>query len=298
MMFEGKVVLVTGAGGGIGRATAQLFAAKGARVVVNDLGGSTVGEGSSSAPAEETVRLIRDAGGEAIVSADSVSEWSSAQKIVQAALDQFGRIDVVVNNAGNIRWAPFWEMPPEDYHAVVDTHVGGSFYVSRAAAPHFKAQGSGVFVHTTSTSGLMGHFKQVPYCTAKAAIVGLSKAIAIEMKAFGVRSNCMAPFAQTRMVAGQVRSPEHQAVLDKLTPEQPASLTVALASDAAADITGQVFIMRGNEIFVAGQGFPVKGIHRAGGWAPEDITTHAMPALAPGFTPPIGFVDYFSWDII
>jgi len=297
-MFEGKVALVTGAGGGIGGATALLFAAKGAKVVVNDLGGSVIGEGSSTGPAEETARMIRDAGGEAVISADSVSEWASAQHIVGAALDHFGRIDIVVNNAGNVRWGPFWEMEIEEYRSIVSTHVDGSFFVSRAAAPHFKAQNGGVFVHTTSTSGLMGHFNQVPYCTAKAAILGLSKAIALDMKPYGVRSNCMAPFAQTRMVQGQVRGPAHQAILDKLTPEQPARVTVALASDAAKDVTGQAFIVRGNEIFLAGQGYPVKSVHRDHGWTPEEITAHAFPAMAAGFTPSDGFNAYFTWDVI
>src|SRR4051812_15019702 len=189
-MFEGKVVIVTGSGGGIGRETALLIAERGGKVVVNDLGSSVIGEGSSSVPAEETASMIRDAGGEAVVSTDSVGSWDGAQRIVEAALDSFGRIDVIVNNAGNVRWSPFWDMTEEEYLSIVNTHLNGTFNVSRAAAPHFQKQQSGTYVHTTSTSGLMGHYNQAHYCGAKAGIVGLSKAIALEMKQFNVRSNC------------------------------------------------------------------------------------------------------------
>lgn len=293
-MFSQKVVVVTGAGRGIGRETALLFGRKGARVVVNDLGGSTGGAGADPGPAEETARLIREAGGEAVVSTDSVAEWPSAQRIVEAAMDHYGRIDVVVNNAGNVCWGRFWEFPIEEFDAVIRTHTYGAFYVSRAAAVHFKAQQGGAYVHTTSTSGLMGLPDHLHYCTAKASLVGLSKAIALEMREFGVRSNCMAPFALTRMAQGRIQSPEHQTELDKLTPLQPATVTVALASDAAREVTGQVFIVRGNEIMVAGQGFPLATAWRSDGWTPEQVIAEAMPELAPGFTPPISFHEYFG----
>jgi NAD(P)-dependent dehydrogenase (short-subunit alcohol dehydrogenase family) len=166
-MFEGKVAIVTGSGGGIGRETALLLAKQGAKVIVNDLGSSVIGEGKSSAPAEETARMIKDGGGEAAVSTDSVSDWKSAHRIVQAALDAFGRLDIVINNAGNVRWSPFWETDEDSYRSIVGAHLDGTFFVSRAAAPHFVKQKSGVYVHTTSTSGLMGHHNQAHYCESR-----------------------------------------------------------------------------------------------------------------------------------
>ena len=198
-IFQGKVAVVTGGNGGIGREIALLLGERGASVVVNDLCSASDGDGRSSARAEETAKMIAKAGGKAAVSIESVSTWASAQRIIETALDQFGRIDIVINNAGILRWAPFWEMPPEDFEAVLDAHLSGSFFVSRAAALYFMAQRGSAFVHMTSASGLMGVPNQAYYCAAKAGIVGLSRDITLDMKHFGVRSNCMAPFAYTRM---------------------------------------------------------------------------------------------------
>ena len=181
-MFEGKVAIVTGSGGGIGRETALLLAERGAKVIVNDLGGDVRGHGSSPSLADETVGLIRQKGGDAQPCYDSVAEWDSAQKIVQAAMDHYGRLDIVVNNAGNVRWSEFAELPIEDYYSIRSIHLDGTFFVSRAAAPIFKRQESGVYVHTTSTSGIMGHYNQVHYCAAKNGIAGLSRGIALDMK--------------------------------------------------------------------------------------------------------------------
>ncbi len=297
-MFEGKVAIVTGAGGGIGREIALLIAERGGKVIVNDLGSSVAGEGSSSGPAEETVGLIQAAGGEAAASADSVATWDGAHRIVQAALDSFGRLDIVINNAGNVRWAPFWEVEEDHYHSIVRTHLDGTFFVSRAAAPIFKEQGHGVFVHTTSTSGLMGHYNQAPYCAAKNGIVGLSKAIALDMKPFNVRSNCVAPFAFSRMAGTVEITPARRAVLERMKPVQNARLAVALASDSAADVNGQVFISRGNQIFLCHQGFPVGSVHDGREWSPETIVSGGFPALKKDFTPVQGFNDYFTWEII
>lgn len=156
-MLEGKVALVTGAGGGIGREIALAMAKAGARVLINDIGASLAGEGRSQTPAEETKRLIEEAGGEAAISTDSVAEWASARQIVKAALDHFGRLDAVVNNAGILRDAIFHRMAPEDWLAVISVHLNGSFFVSRAAADQYRKQESGAFVHVTSTSGLIGN---------------------------------------------------------------------------------------------------------------------------------------------
>ena len=200
-MLEGKVVLVTGAGGGIGRDFALAMAAAGAKVVVNDLGTSVKGEGVSSAPAERVVAEIRAAGGTAVASTDSVADWACANRIVQAALDSYGRIDVVVNNAGILRDRFFFNLSPDDWRAVIDVHLNGSFYVARAAAPHFKGQESGVYLHMTSTSGLIGNLGQATYAAAKLGIVALSKSIALDMAKYHVRSNCIAPFAWSRMTS-------------------------------------------------------------------------------------------------
>jgi len=194
-MLAGKVAVVTGAGSGIGRAVAVAMAEAGAKVLINDIGVSLAGEGGSASPAEQTRQIIVQQGGEAAISTESVAEWPSAQRIVADALDHFGRIDIVVNNAGILRDAIFHRMRPEDWLAVINVHLNGSFFVSRAAAEHFRAQGSGAFVHMTSTSGLIGNIGQANYAAAKLGITALSKSIALDMKRFGVRSNCIAPFA-------------------------------------------------------------------------------------------------------
>ena len=196
--LAGKVVVVTGAGGGIGREVALLAAQEGAAVVVNDLGGSVSGTGQDTGPAQQVVADIQAAGGRAVANADSVTDYAGAQRIVQCALDSFGRVDGVVNNAGILRDAIFHKMAPEDFAAVVQVHLMGSFYVSRAAAEHFRAQGGGAFVHMTSTSGLVGNVGQANYAAAKLGIAGLSRSIALDMQRFGVRSNCISPFAWSR----------------------------------------------------------------------------------------------------
>jgi NAD(P)-dependent dehydrogenase (short-subunit alcohol dehydrogenase family) len=298
--LSGKVAIVTGAGGGIGRAVAMAMADAGAAVVVNDVGGSVSGEGGSATPAEETCALIAAAGGRAIVSTDSVSEWSSAQRIVQAALHGFGRLDIVVNNAGILRDAMFHKMTPEQWLAVVGVHLNGSFFVSRAAADVFRAQESGSYVHMTSTSGLVGALGQANYGAAKAGVAALSRCIAIDMQRYQVRSNCIAPFAWSRMVGAiPVQTPEQEARMRKLqqmTPDKVAPLAVFLASDAASGITGQVFASRMNETMVLGQSRPLRSMHRDGGWTPESIAEHAMPALRAALVPLERTQDVFCWD--
>jgi NAD(P)-dependent dehydrogenase (short-subunit alcohol dehydrogenase family) len=299
-MLDGRVAVVTGAGGGIGREIAVAMALAGAAVVVNDIGASLSGAGLSDTPAEQTRQIIEQRGGRAVISRDSVGDWTSAQRIVQAALDAFGRVDIVVNNAGILRDAIFHKMAPGDWLDVINVHLNGSFYVSRAAAPHFRAQEGGAFVHMTSTSGLVGNFGQANYAAAKLGITALSKSIALDMGRYGVRSNCIAPFAWSRMTSSiPADTPEQQARVAKLqqmTPDKNAPLAVFLASDAAQGITGQVFAARHNEIFLMSQSRPVRSVHRGEGWTPESIAEHAAPALKASLVPLDRSADVFSWD--
>ena len=299
-MLQGKVVLVTGAGGGIGRDFALAMAAAGAKVLVNDLGTSVKGDGASSAPAQQVVDEIRAAGGTAAANTDSVADWTSANRIVQAALDSFGRIDVVVNNAGILRDRFFFNLSVEEWRAVIDVHLNGSFYVSRAAAPHFKAQESGCYIHMTSTSGLVGNLGQANYAAAKLGIVGLSKSIALDMAKYRVRSNCIAPFAWSRMIGSiPTGTADQQARVEKLKSMETAKiapLAIYLASEQAQDVSGQIFGVRANEIFLFSQNRPLRSVHRDGGWTPETVASHAMPALRAAFYPLERSQDVFSWD--
>jgi len=297
-MLSGKVVLVTGAGGGIGRDFALAMAAAGAKVLVNDLGTSVKGEGSDSGPAGKVAQEIRAAGGTAQANTDSVADWTSANRIVQAALDAFGRIDVVVNNAGILRDRFFFNMSVEEWRAVIDVHLNGSFYVARAAAPHFKSQESGCYIHMTSTSGLVGNLGQANYSAAKLGIVGLSKSIALDMAKYHVRSNCIAPFAWSRMIGSiPTESEDQKARVGKMKVMETskiAPLAVCLASDSS--ITGQIFAVRANEIFLISQNRPVRSVHRAEGWTPETVASQAIPALRAHFYPLDRSQDVFSWD--
>lgn len=301
-MLAGKVVIVTGAGGGIGRDFALAMAVAGAKVVVNDIGTSVKGEGESSAPAERVVQEIRAAGGTAVASTDSVADWTSANRIVQVALDAFGRVDAVVNNAGILRDRFFFNMSVEEWRAVIDVHLNGSFYVARAAAPHFKAQESGCYVHMTSTSGLVGNLGQANYSAAKLGIVGLSKSIALDMAKYRVRSNCIAPFAWSRMIGSiPAETPDQRERVEKLKSMETAKiapLAVYLASDAAREVSGQIFAVRANEIFLMSQSRPLRSVHRDGGWTAETIATQAMPALRAQFYALERSQDVFTWDPI
>ena len=191
--FKDKVAIVTGAGGGLGKQHALEFARRGAKVVVNDLGGAVDGSGGASDAANAVVEEIKAEGGEAISNGSSVADKEGGSKMVAETMDTWGRIDVLVNNAGILRDTIFHKMDPSDWESVINVHLNGSFYVSRAVAPYFREQNSGVFVHMTSTSGLIGNFGQANYSAAKLGIVGLSKSIALDMSRFKVRSNCIAP---------------------------------------------------------------------------------------------------------
>jgi NAD(P)-dependent dehydrogenase (short-subunit alcohol dehydrogenase family) len=299
-MMEGKVVVVTGAGGGIGREIAVMMAAAGAKVIIADVGASLTGSGASDTPAQQTQQIIRQGGGAAELSTDSVAEWTSAQRIIQAAIDHFGRIDAVVNNAGILRDGIFHRMSADDWLAVISVHLNGSFFVSRAAAEHFRKQESGAFVHITSTSGLIGNVGQANYAAAKLGITALSKSIALDMQRYNVRSNCLSPWAWSRMTSSiPATTPEQKAAVEKLqrmTPDKNAPLAVFLASDAAKGVTGQVFGTRMNEIYLFSSPRPIRIVHRADGWTPETIAQHAIPAVQAAFMPLDTSEQAFPWD--
>jgi NAD(P)-dependent dehydrogenase (short-subunit alcohol dehydrogenase family) len=299
-IVKGKTAIVTGAGRGIGRGIARLFAREGARVLVCDIGASLQGEGNDAGPAQETVNAIKKAGGEAIASTLSITEPKNAEAIVKSALDAFGRVDILVNNAGILRDVIFHKMSWSDWSDVIGVHLNGSFNMSRAVAPLFREQGSGSFVHMTSTSGLVGNFGQANYMAAKLGIMGLSRGIALDMARFNVRSNCVAPFAFTRMIESIPTQSEQDKkrieAFQRMTPEKIAPLAIYLGSDAAADINGQIFSVRNNEIYLFNQPRPIKTIHRAEGWTPEQLATELKPALAASFTALERSEDVFNWD--
>jgi NAD(P)-dependent dehydrogenase (short-subunit alcohol dehydrogenase family) len=301
-LVEGKVAVVTGAGRGIGAAIATLMAEHGAKVVVNDIGVSLAGEGGDQSPADEVVAAIKKAGGEAVSNFDSVAEFASAAKIVQCAVDTFGRIDCVVNNAGILRDVIFHKMTEDDWDSVLKVMLKGAFNMCRHAADHFRKQESGSFVHMTSTSGLIGAMGQANYGAAKLGMVGLSKNIAVDMQRFNVRSNCIAPTAWTRMTASiPPKDPAAKKRIEQrmqVSAAHNAPLAVFLASDAARDVTGQVFAVRKNEIFLMTQSRPLRGIHRAEGWTPDSCAEHMLPALKSGFFALDRTADVFPWDSI
>jgi NAD(P)-dependent dehydrogenase (short-subunit alcohol dehydrogenase family) len=298
-IVDGKVVVVTGAGSGIGRDLAKAFASNGAKVIVNDTGRSPGGEVFA---ADQVVEEIRAAGGEAASVVESVAKNDSAQRIVQAALDHFGRLDCVVNNAGITRDRFFFNMSEDEWKAVLDVHLNGSFYVARAAAPAFKSQGSGSYVHMTSTSGLIGNLGQSNYAAAQMGIVGLSKSIALDMARFKVRSNCISPWAWTSMTANiPADTPENIARIEKLKKMESAKiapLAVFLASDRAQDVSGQIFGVRANEIYLFSQPRILRTLHRSDGWTPETIAEHAIPALASSFYENVPSMALTPWDPI
>jgi NAD(P)-dependent dehydrogenase (short-subunit alcohol dehydrogenase family) len=299
-IVSGKVAIVTGAARGVGRGIALLMAKEGAKFVVCDIGATLDGAGHDDGPAQEVVNEIKKDGGDAIASTLSISEPGNADKIIKAALDAFGRVDILVNNAGILRDRIFHRMSWSDWSDVIAVHLHGSFNMSSACAKHFREQNSGSFIHMTSTSGLVGNFGQANYMAAKLGIVGLSRGIALDMERFKVRSNCIAPFAWTRMIDSIPAETEEEkarvAKFREMTPEKIAPLAVYLGSGAAEGISGQIFSVRNNEIYLFSQTRPIRTLQRSDGWTPEKIAAQLKGAFASSFTPLERSTDVFSWD--
>src|SRR2546426_6714888 len=275
MILKDRVAVVTGAARGIGREIALLMARLGARVVVNDYGGSEGGQGATQAPANEVVEEIRKAGGQAVANYDSVATMAGGEHIVQTAIDAFGRVDIVVNNAGILRDRMIFNMTEEEWDAVLNTHLKGTFAVTRAAAPRMKEQRAGRFINMTSTSGLVGNIGQANYAAAKVRIVGLTKVVALDMARYNVTANCISPFAWTRMIGTIPTETDAQKArvekIKKLSPAHIAPLAAFLASDDAKDVSGQVFGVRGKEIMLFSHERPIMRVHNDEGWTVERL---------------------------
>lgn len=300
-LLEGKVVLVTGAAGGIGKECALIAAKQGAKVVVNDLGGSVKGgdEGNASA-AQKTVDEIKAAGGEAVANSDSVALKSGAENMIAQALDTFGGLHSIISPAGILRDGMFHKMADEDWDAVLEVHLKGSYNITRAAVNHFREQQEGNFVLFTSTSGLIGNIGQANYAAAKMGIAGLSRIIAMEGASKNVRSNIIAPFAWTRMIATIPVKDEASAqrvdrMKNAMRAEQVANFSVALAAPTCTT-NGQIFSVRGNEIVLFSQPRPVKSVARIDGWTPETILSHGIPAMEGAYTDLGATSSVFTWE--
>jgi len=247
-LLEGKVAIITGAGGGIGRAEALLFAREGAKVVVNDLGGARDGSGSDDAMASKVVAEIVAAGGQAVANFDSVATPEGAARIVKTAVDAFGRVDVLVNNAGILRDKTLLKMDEAMWDVVIAVHLKGTFLCTQAAVKQMVAQGGGGrIVNTTSVSGMMGNFGQANYAAAKAGIYGLTRTAAIELQKQRITVNAIAPIAKTRLTEDL---PMFQTGMDALTPDHVAPAALFLGSDLCADRTGHVLAVAGARMYV------------------------------------------------
>ncbi|HWY14287.1 MAG TPA: SDR family NAD(P)-dependent oxidoreductase [Rhizomicrobium sp.] len=303
-VLEGKVVLVTGGANGIGKESALLAAKEGARVVVNDLGGSVAGGDEGSAgPAEQVAQTIRRSGGQAVSNSDSVTSRDGVKRMIEQAMDSFKGLHAIISPAGILRDTMFHKMTDHDWDSVIEVHLQGSYNVCRAAINHFREQNEGSFVLFTSTSGLIGNVGQANYAAAKMGIAGLSRIIAMEGAQKNVRSNVIAPFAWTRMIAtipvkDEASAKRVERMKNMMRADQVAQLAVALASPATKDVSGQMFAARGNEIFLMSQPRPVRGIGKVEGWSPQTIAEHAMPALKPSFFDLGATTSVFGWDPI
>jgi len=287
--LDGKVVLVTGGGNGIGRDCALIAAQEGAKVLVNDLGGGLKGEDEGSAgPAETVANEIRAAGGEAAHNSDSVTNYKAVQGMVEQAMDTFGGLHAVINPAGILRDVMFHKMSEADWDRVIDVHMRGSFNVARATIEHFRGQNDGAYMFFTSTSGLFGNIGQANYGAAKMGIAGLSRIIAMEGARNNVRSNCLAPVAWTRMtqsvpIKDEAAAARRKVMAEKIRADQPARFSVAMVSPAASNVSGQIFGASGENIILYSQPRPIETVTKEEGWTVASILSEAVPKMAPKF---------------
>lgn len=299
-MLQGKVAVVTGGGRGIGREIAMLLAKQKAKVVVNDLGGQGDGTGSESKVADEVVQEIKKEGGEAVANYDAVGTMESGKRIIQTAIDKFGKIDILVNNAGILRDRMIFNMSEEEWDAVISVHLKGTFACTRAVAPLMREQRSGRIINFTSTSGLIGNVGQANYGAAKMGIVGFTKVVALDMARYGVTANCIAPFAWTRLIGTIPTETEEQKKrvekMKKMSPVHIAPLVAHLASDEAQYISGQIFGVRGKEIFLFSQPRPVRSIHHSEGWTAERLAEIFKGTLGPSLVPLQTSPQVFNYD--
>jgi len=285
--LKGRAAVVTGAGRGIGRAVAELLAAEGAAVVVNDLGGNVDGTGAAASVADEVVAAIKARGGNAVANHDSVTDFAAAERIVDTAVREFGSIDILVNNAGILRDRMLFNMSEEDWDAVIAVHLKGSFNCMRHAAVRMREQRRGRIVSMSSTSGVFGNSGQANYGAAKDGITGLTRVAARDLGKYGITVNAVCPGASTRMTQtvpdsaraarqkSGIASPGGQRTfqLEHTGPENVAPWVVYLATDAAAEVNGQVFFVMGGLIALLNYPAPVRTIQKDGRWTPEEIAT-------------------------
>lgn len=301
--LEGRVAIVTGAGRGIGRGEALLLAGEGARVVVNDLGGGPAGDGADQSPADAVAAEIRDAGGEAVASYDSVATMEGGERIVRTALDAFGRLDILVNNAGILRDRMVFNMSEAEWDSVIDVHLKGHFSTTKHAGLVFRQQRSGRIVNTSSESGL-GNMGQANYAAAKEGIVGLTRTCALDLGRYGATVNAIRPRAGTRLTLspemeeararrqaareqrGETDAAQAATGIDALDPDLVAPLVVYLCTDAAADVNGRDFLVGGDEISLMSLPARERTIQREGGWTLDAIERVFPRTLGAGLTNP------------
>ena len=279
-LCEGKIAIVTGAGRGIGREHALSLASQGAKVVVNDLGGNVDGSGGDLSPAEQVVQEIKGMGGEAVANGDSVSDWAGAERLINTAIETFGDLNIVVNNAGILRDRMLFSMSEAEWDAVINVHVKGTFAPSRFACVYWREQSkagkpvSGRIINTTSVSGIYGNPGQTNYGAAKAGIASFTNIAALEMARYGVTVNAVAPVALTRMTEGLGPAPESDEDREKRSPRWIAPIVTWLASDEAAEVTGRIFEASGDVLAVS------EGWVRGPKHAPVDDPTVLGPIVA------------------